>query len=425
MKHKKIHLFLLYVIMPFWFYSQETNPVIDSIREEIINLEAQKIKLLTELSDIKLSIFTKDLKKFGLPKIDNNEDLVEHSAFILLYNEEHEQADWVAHIISADIAGSGYSRTNDFRIDTKIKTGSAVEADYFLKYLQEDSTYKYDGFGYDRGHLAPSADFRWSLTAMSESYYYSNMSPQLPEFNREIWAELESNIREYVQEKNERVFVVTGPIYNEEVRKLERSVNNLSIPDAFFKVLIDMEGDTLAGIGFIVPHEECEYPPMSYAVSINEVEKRTGFDFFHALDDELENKLEADTNYRYWQAGMRKVNVRPIHRNRLPKNSVNTVMARSHYDSKAKVCGTVVEVHETKSGHIFINFDYDFPEQLFWATIWKDNIINFSYDPKEYLLNQKICVKGIVKKKYGKPSMSIYNEKTITFYEDEMSGKKN
>ena len=358
-----------------------------------------------------------------MPAYNSDNEIIHHSALTLSYNEEHEQANWAAHIISPDITGSGFTRTNDFRIDPKIKNGSSVEQDYFLKYLQEDSTYKYDGFGYDRGHLAPSADFRWSLKAMSESYYYSNMSPQLPEFNREIWAKLESMIREYVQEKKERVFVVTGPIISNKPKKLERSINNLSIPEAFFKVVIDIEGDTAAGIGFIIPHEECEYPVMSYAVSIDEVEKKTGIDFFSSLPDSLENILESDSNYKYWQTGKNKANIKPIHRNNLPKNCINTVQARSHYDSKAKVCGTVVGIHKTKSGNYFINFDYDFPEQLFWCTIWKDNIVNFSYNPQEYLLNKRICVKGIVKKKYGKPSMSIYNEKAITLFEDEMRKK--
>ena len=255
---------------------------------------------------------------------------------------------------------------------------------------------------------------------MSESYYYSNMSPQLPEFNREIWAELESMIREYVQEKNVHIFVVTGPIFSDNPKKIERSINNLSIPEAFFKVVIDIEGDSSAGIGFIMPHEECEYPVMSYAVTIDDVEKRTGIDFFSSLPNDLENKLESDNNYKHWQTGKRKVNVNPIHRNNLPKNCVNTVQARSYYDSKVKVCGTVVRVHENKDGHYFINLDKDFPEQLFWCTIWKSNIVNFSYNPQEYLLNKKICVKGIIKKKYGKPSMSIYNEKDVTLFEDEM-----
>src|SRR5690606_2430798 len=101
------------------------------------------------------------------------------------------QARWVAHIILPDIIDGQVTRSNDFRVDPMVRSGTAVEADYFLQSQKPDGTIEYDGFGYDRGHLAPSADFRWSESALSESYYYSNMSPQLAEFNRNGWAELE------------------------------------------------------------------------------------------------------------------------------------------------------------------------------------------------------------------------------------------
>lgn len=422
----KIENYIIFFLLFFLYNtinSQDLKVKIDSIEYEIQKLEEKKENLISYINKLKLNKVHDDLIKIGLPTYSDDDEIIHHSAFSLSYNEKHEQANWVAHITSPDIINPGFTRTNDFRVDPKVSSGSSVEGDFFLKYLQEDSTYEYDGFGYDRGHLAPSADFRWSLKAMSESYYYSNMSPQLPEFNREIWAELESIIREYVQEKEQKVFVVTGPILKDNLPILERSINKVSIPEEFYKVIIDIDSDTISGIGFIMPHEECEYPVMSYAVTIDEVEKKTGIDFFASLQDDIENTLESGSNFRHWQTGLRKPNVSPIHRNKLPKNCINTVQARSYYDSKAKVCGTIVEVHETKNGHFFINFDQDFPENLFWCTIWKSNIINFSYNPQEYLLNKKICVKGIVKKKYGKPSMSIYNEKAITLYEDELQNK--
>ena len=114
--------------------------------------------------------------------------MIRHKAFSLAYGEEVEQAIWVMHIISSEIKDGTVGRTNDFRIDTLIQSGSAEEEDYFIKTRNSDGDVEYDGFGYDRGHLAPSADFRWSRSALSESYYYSNMSPQLPGFNREKWA---------------------------------------------------------------------------------------------------------------------------------------------------------------------------------------------------------------------------------------------
>jgi endonuclease G len=89
-------------------------------------------------------------------------------------------------------------RKDNFRSDPKVKTGSAALSDY-------------KGSGYDRGHLAPAADFKWSATAMSESFYMSNMSPQVPGFNRGIWKNIESTVRNWAVE-NDEIYIVTGPV---------------------------------------------------------------------------------------------------------------------------------------------------------------------------------------------------------------------
>lgn len=165
-----------------------------------------------------------------------------HSCMALVYDEAHEQAKWVAHMVLPDIMEGKISRSNDFRTDPLVKTGSTDETDYFLKTQQPNGSYTYDGFGYDRGHLAPSADFRWSLKALSESYLYSNMSPQLPEFNRELWSGLEDKVRAYIyRNPTSRLFVVTGPILDAKPPVIERSVNKVAIPKAFFKVLLDLK----------------------------------------------------------------------------------------------------------------------------------------------------------------------------------------
>lgn len=424
MKLKKLIVIFFMLFCSTLIYGQNEQLKIDSLIKIKIKFENEIQQLDGKISENQLKLIQIDLVKYGLPAFSEPDKIIHHLAFSLSYNEQHEQADWVAHIISPNVKNRSFSRTNDFREDPTVKTGSSTEKDFFIKSLKPDSTYEYDGFGYDRGHLAPSADFRWSQQAMSESYYYSNMSPQLPEFNREIWANLESFIREYVGESNEKVYVVTGGILNNNLKKIERGVNKVSIPEKFYKVVLDYVGDSISAIGFIIPNKQTDYPVISYAVTVDEVEKQSGIDFFPALDDEIENKLESAYNINHWQTEKRKRNLAPVNRNKLPEDAINTVMARSYYDQNAKVCGTVVEVHETKNGDFFMNFDQDFPEQLFWCTIWKSNIVNFSYNPQEYLINKKICVEGTVKQKYGKPSMSIYNEKDITLYEDEMNNKQ-
>ncbi len=419
MNYKKTIFFLIFFGSFFGkIIAQQTRK--DSLLQQLHSLKKQEIALREKIGEIELDTLHKYLIQYGLPNVKPQETVVNHRIISLSYNEKHKQANWVAHIISPEITRPGFARTNDFRKDPKLKTETAGEKDYFLKSLQDDGSYTYKNFGYDRGHLAPSADFRWNKKAMSQSYYYSNISPQLPDFNRGVWASLESFIREYVQEHEQKVYVVTGPVLTDNLPVIERSRHKVSIPEFFFKVVLNTEGDTARGIGFILPHSDDEYPPISYATTIDEVEKLTGIDFFPALPDSLEEKVERTLNIKHWQTQSRKRNVAPISRRKLPKNAYNTVQARSHFDSKEKICGTVVEIHKTRSGNYFLNFDQDFPEQLFWCTIWKDNLVNFSYNPVNYLINKKICVKGNIKKKYGKPSMNLYNEKAITLYEDEM-----
>ena len=137
---------------------QDFDQQLQSLEAELNQLKAQEKTILLQIEEVKLGKISADLRKNGLPKVEAGEEVVYHSALALVYSEQHEQAKWVAHIISPDIVNGNVSRTNDFRPDPKVSTGSTVEEDYFLKFLQPDSTYKYDGYGYDRGHLAPSAD---------------------------------------------------------------------------------------------------------------------------------------------------------------------------------------------------------------------------------------------------------------------------
>ncbi|MEM8901673.1 MAG: DNA/RNA non-specific endonuclease, partial [Bacteroidota bacterium] len=234
--------------------AQELEVQIAKLTEEVSKSEEYREDLVDQLKELKLKKVQQDLQSYVLPELKAGEEVINHSAMSLVYDEQHEQAKWVAHIILPDIIKGDVGRTNDFRVDPLVKTGSATEVDYFLKYLQEDSTFEYDGYGYDRGHLAPSADFRWSEKALSESYYYSNMSPQLPELNRRIWAELESVIRGYIIARHKtELYVVTGPVLHDSLPPIQRSINKVSIPEQYFKVIIDLHNQR--GIGFILPNK--------------------------------------------------------------------------------------------------------------------------------------------------------------------------
>ncbi len=404
-------LFFLLTSLNLSLLGQPLSEQISTVKEELAALEAEKSRLLLQLEELKLSKIQEDLTAIGLP----GEAPIMHSALALEYAEEHEQARWVAHIILPDIITGNVARTNDFRVDPLVSSGTAVEEDYFLKYLQPDSTYEYDGFGYDRGHLAPSADFRWSQKALSESYFYSNMSPQLADFNREGWAELEGFLRGYIYDNpGTQLYVVTGPVLEEDLPVLERSVNELSIPRMFYKVALDLENER--AIAFLVPHEAIEYPLDHYAVPVDEVEAITGLDFFNQLPDAQEQAIEGTLEKLDWFEELAQGDVQPIYAPSLQPGHFNTIQARQQIGRgrEVKVCGTVVGTRYSRSGNAWLNVDKRFPNQVFSVFIRKADLVNFSYEPTKELLNQEVCFEGEVENFNGTPTMNLSKEEEVS-----------
>jgi endonuclease G len=211
--------------------------------------------------------------------------IVKHSHYTLSYDEQHEQAEWVAYELTVSEVNGSYDRTDDFRKDPKVSTGSASLSDF-------------KGSGYDRGHLAPAGDMSFSYTAMSESFYLSNMSPMDASLNRGIWRQLESQLRDWASE-NGSVYVITGGIL-EGSYKEEIGYNDVTVPTNYYKVVLDYEKPERKAIAFILPNERGSKSLEEYAVSIDKVEQRTGIDFFHELPDNIEKELESSVSTDEW-----------------------------------------------------------------------------------------------------------------------------
>lgn len=226
-------------------------------------------------------------KRFYLPEWDAAV-VIHHSYYSLAYNEEHEQADWIAYELTKEqLKVPNVEREREFRPDDDVPTGSAFHSDYTRS-------------GYTRGHLAPAGDMAFSTKAMKESFYMSNMSPQIEAFNRGIWRELEENIRDWTY-VDEHLYIVTGPVLSQGVIK-KIGDSGVSVPKYFYKVVLDIEGEKQKGVGFIIPNERSELPLENYAVTIDSVEQFTGFDFFGDLmDDELEAKIESQFTPSEWK----------------------------------------------------------------------------------------------------------------------------
>jgi endonuclease G, mitochondrial len=415
-----IRIAILLFYLPFTGVAQTINQQIIDLTNEVEVLESKKGEVQSKIDELKLAKIRQEIAEIGLPKLIEGEEVISHLAYSLVYDENHEQAKWVVHIISTDIIDGKASRSNNFRVDTLVKTGSATEKDYFLKTkkLGEKNKYEYDGFGYDRGHLAPSADFKWNKKALSESFYYSNMSPQLADFNRKKWAKLEGLMRGYVENNNEQLFIVTGPILNDSLPVIERGENQVTIPEYFYKVALDYANKK--AIGFIMPNKDIKNPISSFAVSINEVEMATGIDFFYQLEDELEEQLESQNQVSDWLPESQETDVTPIYQPSLPPGVFNTVQAKNYIGNGKKITvkGTVVNARETKNGHLFFNLDKNYPNQIFTVAIWKQNIVNFSYNPLVEWMNKKITISGKIADFDGVPTMILEKENSIEFDED-------
>jgi endonuclease G, mitochondrial len=227
-----------------------------------------------------------DFSKNYLPAIHHNDEIIEHTAYTLCYSEEYEQAKWVAYRLTAEMATKKVEdRTNNFQEDGDVKTGSALPDDY-------------KNSGFDRGHLCPAGDMRWSSKTMNESFYMSNMSPQLPKFNRGIWKNLESNVHKWAK-KNKEIYIVTAGVLKGKLETIGE--NKVSVPHYFYKVVLDYHYPEYKAIAFVLPNEGSKKSIFNFAVSIDSVEHLTGIDFFPALPDSIENNLEARVDTLQWK----------------------------------------------------------------------------------------------------------------------------
>ncbi len=377
-------------------------------------LELKISTINDELESLKLMQVQQQLEEVGLPLVNPGEELIKHAAYTLSFSPKYKQARWVAHIITPDIVKGVITRTNDFRVDSLVRSGTAIESDYFIKTPKPDGSFSYESFGYDRGHLAPSADFRWSKKALSESYFYSNISPQLADFNRGGWGDLEDAVRGYIfRNTTTQLYVVTGPFLEEGLPVIEKGIHKLPVPKKYFKVLLDVNNKR--AIGFIMPNESISRPLKTYAVSVDSVEKVTGLDFFSKLPMALQSIVESSQDTKEWFPATNDAEVEPLAQENLQRNHFNSLVAKQFINRNEiiHVCGTVVGARLSRAGNILINLDKPFPNQVFTVFIKKEDIVNFNYNPEELLKGKIICAKGKVIDLGGTPSMYIKNDTEI------------
>ena len=227
--------------------------------------------------------------KLEMSKCDKDNAILEKTYYPVGYNKDTKQPNWVGYYLSGARLNSGSeSRSEDFREDESLRPA--------WRSLLSD----YRKSGFDRGHLAPAADFRFSADAMSETFLLSNMSPQIHDYNAGIWLTAEKIARKNAYEYGD-LYIVTGPIFNSMPPSSAIGESKVGVPDAFYKVFLVYNDSDKKGIGFIIPHEKGKFKNIAYyAMSIDDVEKATGIDFFYNLPDDDETKIEASFDASDW-----------------------------------------------------------------------------------------------------------------------------
>jgi endonuclease G len=159
-------------------------------------------------------------------------EIIKHTYYSLVYSEENEEAYWVYYQLTPELINGKQSRTDDFRPDPSVSTGSASLEDY-------------KGSGYDRGHLCPAADMTLNKTSMSETFFMSNMTPQNPSFNRGIWSKMEDQVRKWALEFD-GLDVATGPIFKDNIGTI--GADKVTIPGYYYKVLYSERKKIMIGL---------------------------------------------------------------------------------------------------------------------------------------------------------------------------------
>ena len=210
--------------------------------------------------------------------------IVNYEGMILSFNKDLHIPNWVAWELTATEVSGTFPRDDNFRGDDNV-IGSAEKWDYSYS-------------GYDRGHMAPAGDMKWSAKAMDESFYMTNMCPQAKSLNTGAWKRLEEKCRQWA-EIDSAIIVICGPIVTDPINEYIGD-SKVAVPQRFFKVILSPYIENPRGIGFIMPNAKVPGGMQAAAVSIDEVERVTGYDFFSSLPDEVENDVESQCKFHYW-----------------------------------------------------------------------------------------------------------------------------
>lgn len=209
----------------------------------------------------------------------------EYEGFRLCFNPSNKTPEWVAWELLGTETDGQVTRSNKFHTDFDVE-GCPDTKDY-------------TGSGYDRGHMCPAADQKWSSQAMSDCFFMTNMAPQSHELNTGAWKTLEEKERVWAQ-RDSAIVIVAGPIYTSK-RSKRIGEARVRVPDAFFKCILAPYANPPRAIAFVYDNARCPGNMADYVTTVDEVEAITGLDLFYALPDDIENEVEKQSDFKSWQ----------------------------------------------------------------------------------------------------------------------------
>lgn len=218
----------------------------------------------------------------------SSEQIINHIGYTVSYNHTWNIPNWVAYELVASEVGGDEERSDHFRPDPQVY-GTPV------------TTKDYANSGYDRGHMAPAADMKWSEQAMKESFYMTNMCPQCHNLNAGDWKVLEEDVRSWAR-MYDHIYVCCGPIVTSTSTRIGQ-YQQIVVPQKFYKVILRQKGSSWTGIGFVMDNKskDGKHNLSHYAKTINEIEKITNIDFFQNLPDDVEEIIEGSYTLSDWK----------------------------------------------------------------------------------------------------------------------------
>ena len=214
---------------------------------------------------------------------DRPEQIIKRKGYTTSYNNKTKTPNWVAwHLTKQRTYGSAMRSGMLFTEDTAVEAPRATDKDYYNS-------------RYDRGHMCPAGDCKWDSEAMKESFLFTNICPQNHRLNKYEWNDLEILCRDWAR-KYGSIDIVCGPLFDGIGEQKMIGRNRVWVPEKFFKVVLCRQGNPKA-----IYNNEGKKQPMKDAVSsVDEIETFTGIDFFPALDDKIENRIEAQSDLADW-----------------------------------------------------------------------------------------------------------------------------